>query len=82
MTFMEVFSAVMSGNPVTRAEWIEDDENRIVFYDTEIKSFVERRTADQWEVQCKFLCVTHEDMLAGDWEICEWGDECTSITVT
>lgn len=75
MTFIEVFDDLMSGNPVTRAEWIEDDENRIVFYDPEIKAFVDRRTAEQWETQCKFICVTHEDMSADDWEICEWGEE-------
>lgn len=75
MTFIEVFNDLMSGNPVTRAEWIEDDENRIVFYDPEINAFVDRRTAEQWETQCKFICVTHEDMSADDWEICEWGDE-------
>lgn len=75
MTFIEVFNDLMSGNPVTRTEWIEDDENRIVFYDPEIRAFVDRRTAEKWETQCKFICVTHEDMSADDWEICEWGDD-------
>lgn len=82
MTFIEVFNDLMSGTPVTRTEWIEDDDNRIVYYDPEIKSFVDRQTADQWETQCKFLCITHQDMSADDWEICEWGDDSLDITVT
>lgn len=75
MTFIEVFNDLMSGNPVTRAAWIEDDENRIIFYDPKNKSWVDRMTGEQWETQCKFICITHEDMSADDWEICDWEDE-------
>ena len=75
MTYMAVFDAFMDGLPITRAAWIKDDENRIVYYDTKNKSFVDRRTSEKWEVQCKFTCFTYEDMDADDWEVCEWNDD-------
>jgi hypothetical protein len=70
MTFTGVFQELMDGNPVTRTSWVEEDEARIVYYDTEIKSFVDRRASGEW--QFKYLCVTGDDMNATDWEICEW----------
>lgn len=74
MTFAEVLVAFMDGSPITRKTWLKDDENRIVYYDFNTNSFVDRRTAEAWEVQCKFTCFTYEDMNANDWEICEWND--------
>jgi hypothetical protein len=74
MTFSEVLLAFMEGLPITRKGWLEDDEHRIAFCDTTTKSFVDRRTAELWETQCKFLCFTYEDMDAADWEVCEWED--------
>jgi len=70
MTFTEVFQDLMDGNPVSRTSWEKEDEARIVYYDTETKAFVDRRTSGEW--QCKYLCVIGEDMNATDWEICEW----------
>ena len=75
MTFIEVFNDLMSGNPVTRTAWIENNENRIIFYDPKNETFVDRMTAEQSETQCKFICITHKDMSAEDWEICDWEDE-------
>jgi hypothetical protein len=72
MTFTGVFQDLMDGNPVTRTSWVEEDETRIVYYDTETKSFVDRRDSGEW--QSKYLCVTGDDMNATDWEVCEWGD--------
>ena len=60
----------MDGNPVSRTSWEKEDEARIVYYDTEIKAFVDRRTSGEW--QSKYLCVIGDDMNATDWEICEW----------
>ena len=62
MTFAEVLVAFMDGSPITRKAWLKDDENRIVYYDFNTNSFVDRRTAEAWEVQCKFTCFTYEDM--------------------
>jgi hypothetical protein len=70
MTFTGVFQELMDGNPVTRTSWVEEDETRIVYYDTEIKSFVDRRASGEW--QSKYLCVTGDDMNTTDWEICNW----------
>jgi hypothetical protein len=70
MTFTGVFQELMDGNPVTRTSWVEEDDTRIVYYDTEIKSFVDRRASEEW--QSKYLCVTGDDMNATDWEICDW----------
>ena len=70
MTFTEVFQDLMDGNPVSRTSWEKEDEARIVYYDTETKAFVDRRTSGEW--QCKYLCVIGDDMNATDWEICEW----------
>lgn len=72
MTFTDVFNDFMIGNPVYRIQWIEEDEARIVYYDSEVKTFVDRRTSGEW--QCKYLMVTHEDMSATDWEVGEWDD--------
>lgn len=74
MTFIEVFNDLMSGNPVTRTAWIEDDENQMMFYDLKNNTFVNRWGAEQYEAQHKFICITHEDMSAKDWEICDWED--------
>jgi hypothetical protein len=70
VTFTEVFQDLMDGNPVSRTSWEKEDEARIVYYDTETKAFVDRRTSGEW--QCKYLCVIGDDMNATDWEICEW----------
>lgn len=70
MTFTEVFQDLMDGNPVSRTSWEKEDEARIVYYDTETKAFVDRRTSGEW--QSKYLCVIGDDMNATDWEICEW----------
>jgi hypothetical protein len=70
MTFTEVFQDLMDGNPVSRTSWEKEDEARIVYYDTENKAFVDRRTSGEW--QSKYLCVIGDDMNATDWEICEW----------
>lgn len=70
MTFTEVFQDLMDGNPVSRTSWEKEDEARIVYYDTETKAFVDRRTSGEW--QSKYLCVIGEDMNATDWELCEW----------
>lgn len=70
MTFTGVFQELMDGNPVTRTSWVEEDETRIVYYDTETKSFVDRRASGEW--QSKYLWVTGDDMNATDWEICDW----------
>jgi hypothetical protein len=70
MTFTGVFQELMDGNPVTRTSWVEEDETRIVYYDTETKSFVDRRASGEW--QSKYLFVTGDDMNATDWEICDW----------
>ena len=75
MTFAEVLLAFMEGQPITRKAWIDDDENKMVYYDFYTKTFVERRTAETWELQCKFTCFTYEDMAATDWEVCDWEDE-------
>ena len=70
MTFTGVFQELMDGNPVTRTSWVEEDETRILYYDTETKSFVDRRASGEW--QSKYLCVTGDDMNGTDWEICDW----------
>ena len=70
MTFGEVFQDLMNGNPVSRTSWEKEDEARIVYYDTEAKAFVDRRTSGEW--QSKYLCVSGDDMTATDWELCEW----------
>jgi hypothetical protein len=70
MTFTGLFQELMDGNPVTRTSWVEEDETRIMYYDTETKSFVDRRASGEW--QSKYLCVTGDDMNATDWEICDW----------
>jgi hypothetical protein len=70
MTFTEVFQDLMDGNPISRTSWEKEDEARIVYYDTENKAFVDRRTSGEW--QSKYLCVIGDDMNATDWEICEW----------
>ena len=72
MTFTGVFQDLMDGNPVTRTSWIEENDARIVFYDNEVKSFVDRRTSGEW--QSKFICVTGDDLNATDWEVGEWED--------
>jgi len=74
MTFCEVHRAFMDGNPITREAWLEDDEYRIIYYDPVDKAFVERQTEERWEVNCKYPCLTHEDLSADDWEVCEWED--------
>ena len=45
MRFGEVIQALMAGNPVSRTSWEKEDEARIVYYDTETKAFVDRRTS-------------------------------------
>lgn len=70
MLFTEVFQDLMDGNPVTRTAWVEEDETRIVYYDNQVKSFIDRRDSDEW--QSKYLCVTGDDMNATDWEIGDW----------
>lgn len=72
MTYAAVLDAFMDGLPITRKAWLNDDENRMVYYDPKTNSFVDRRTAEAWEVACKFTCFTYEDMDADDWEVCEW----------
>jgi len=72
MRFGEVIQALMDGLPITRKAWLNEDEHRIVYFDLETLCFVDRRTAEAWEVQCKFTCFTYEDMNADDWEVCEW----------
>jgi hypothetical protein len=80
MTFGEVIQDLMTGNPVSRTAWENEDEARIVYYDTQAKAFVDRRTSGEW--QSKYLCVIGEDMNANDWELCEWeeGDKECSTT--
>jgi hypothetical protein len=77
MTYAAVLDALMDGLPITRKAWLEDDESRIVYFDLETNSFVDRRTAEAWEVVCKFPCFTYTDMDADDWEVCEWDDNAT-----
>jgi hypothetical protein len=72
MRFGEVLDAFLDGLPITRKAWLDDDEHRIFFHDPAINTFVDRRTAELWETQCKFTCFTYEDMKADDWEVCEW----------
>ena len=72
MTYSAVLDAFMEGLPITRKAWLDDDENRIVYYDPKTKTFVDRMNSEGWEVQCKFTCFTYEDMKADDWEVCEW----------
>ena len=74
MTFTEVFNDLMRGEPVTRAAWVADDENWMMYYDLTSKSFVQRWASEGYETQCKFICITYEDMSADDWEVCEWDD--------
>jgi len=73
MTFTAVFQDLMDGNPVTRTAWVDEDDTRIVYYDNQAKSFIDRRDSDEW--QSKYLCVTGDDLNATDWEICEWEDD-------
>jgi hypothetical protein len=70
VTFSEVFQDFMDGHPITRTAWIEEDGTRIVFYDQETKSFVDRKHSDEW--QSKYLCLIDDDLNATDWEVCEW----------
>jgi hypothetical protein len=72
MTYAAVFDAFMDGLPITRKAWLDEDENRIVYYDPKTNSFVDRHTAELWETQCNFPCFTYTDMDADDWEVCEW----------
>jgi hypothetical protein len=72
MRFSEVIQALMDGLPITRKAWLNEDEHRIVYFDLETLCFVDRRTAEAWEVQCKFTCFTYDDMKADDWEVCDW----------
>jgi len=72
MTYAAVLDAFMDGLPITRKAWLNEDEHRIVYFDLETLCFVDRRTAEAWEVQCKFTCFTYDDMKADDWEVCEW----------
>jgi hypothetical protein len=74
MTYAAVLDAFMEGLPVTRKAWLNEDEHRIVYFDLETLCFVERRTAEAWETQCKFTCFTYEDMSADDWEVCDWDE--------
>lgn len=72
MTFTEVFQDLMDGNPITRAEWLVDDAAKIVFYNPELKLFVDRQRYGEW--MHHFLCVTADDLNATDWEVGEWED--------
>jgi hypothetical protein len=72
MTYAAMLDAFMEGLPVTRKAWLNEDEYRIVYFDLETLCFVERRTAEAWETQCKFTCFTYDDMKADDWEVCDW----------
>jgi hypothetical protein len=74
MTFVEIFEDLMRGNPVTRTAWAED-ENRMMYYCSKEKTFVDRWGDEPCQAQHKFICVTHEDMSADDWEVCEWEGE-------
>lgn len=77
MTYAAVLDALMDGLPITRKAWLENDEHRIVYFDLKTLCFVDRRTADAWETQCKFTCFTYDDMKADDWEVCDWDDNAT-----
>jgi len=68
MKFGDVLDALMDGKPVSRASW-----EKHMYYDEPANAFVISYSKDN-EWMSFSLDINATDVIADDWEICEWDD--------
>jgi len=71
MTFCEILEDFRKGNPVRRESWKVGPH---VFYDNDLDTFCEADSTE-WVVQCKYPSLFMKDLIADDWEGCDWESE-------
>jgi hypothetical protein len=76
MTFCEILEDFRKGNPVRRESW---SVGLHVFHDNDLNTFCEA-DGTEWVVQCKYSSLSMEDLVADDWEACDWDGEYCMVT--